>query len=76
MPLRCKFLTRATGCGRYMDDIEKLGRYNILRVLGKGAMGVVYEGLDPNLDRAVALKTIRMQGLTPEALDALLADES
>ena len=48
-------------------DIEKLGRYDIIRVLGKGAMGVVYEGLDPNLDRRVAIKTIRVQSLTPEA---------
>ncbi len=54
-------------CGRYMDDIEKLGRYNIIRVLGRGAMGVVYEGRDPNLDRAVAIKTIRVQSLSPEA---------
>ncbi len=50
-----------------MDDIEKLGRYNIIRLLGKGAMGVVYEGRDPNLDRAVAIKTIRVQSLSPEA---------
>ena len=50
-----------------MDDIEKLGRYNIIRLLGKGAMGVVYEGRDPNLDRAVAIKTIRVQNLSPEA---------
>jgi serine/threonine-protein kinase len=50
-----------------MDDIEQLGRYNIIRVLGKGAMGVVYEGRDPNLDRVVAIKTIRVQSLTPEA---------
>jgi serine/threonine protein kinase len=50
-----------------MGDIEKLGRYDIIRVLGKGAMGVVYEGRDPNLDRVVAIKTIRVQTLTPEA---------
>lgn len=50
-----------------MDDIEQLGRYNIIRVLGKGAMGVVYEGRDPNLDRAVAIKTIRVLSLSPEA---------
>ena len=50
-----------------MGDIEKLGRYDIIRVLGKGAMGVVYEGRDPNLDRVVAIKTIRVQSLTPEA---------
>ena len=50
-----------------MADIEKLGRYDIIRVLGKGAMGVVYEGRDPNLDRVVAIKTIRVQSLTPEA---------
>ncbi len=50
-----------------MADIEKLGRYDIIRVLGKGAMGVVYEGRDPNLDRRVAIKTIRIQSMTPEA---------
>jgi serine/threonine-protein kinase len=50
-----------------MDGIQKLGRYDIIRVLGKGAMGVVYEGRDPNLDRVVAIKTIRVQNLTPEA---------
>lgn len=50
-----------------MADIEKLGRYNIVRVLGKGAMGVVYEGRDPNLDRQVAIKTIRVQSLSADA---------
>ncbi|MFO1263019.1 MAG: serine/threonine-protein kinase [Rhodoferax sp.] len=50
-----------------MADINKLGRYDILRVLGKGAMGVVYVGVDPNLERQVAIKTIRMQTLSPEA---------
>ncbi len=50
-----------------MADIEKLGRYDVVRVLGRGAMGVVYEGRDPNLDRQVAIKTIRVQSLTTEA---------
>jgi serine/threonine-protein kinase len=39
-------------------DIKTLGRYNIERTLGKGAMGVVYEGIDPRLGRRVAIKTI------------------
>ena len=37
----------------------RLGRYEITRELGKGAMGVVYEGLDPNIGRRVAIKTAR-----------------
>jgi serine/threonine protein kinase len=52
---------------RSIVDIEKLGRYDIIRVLGRGAMGVVYEGRDPNLDRQVAIKTIRVQSLSPQA---------
>ena len=44
----------------------KLGRYDVIRVLGKGAMGMVYEARDPNLDRKVAIKTIKVQNLTSE----------
>ncbi len=43
--------------------ISHLGRYDIVRVLGQGAMGVVYEGRDPNLDRRVAIKTVRVVGM-------------
>ncbi len=46
--------------------MKKLGRYDLLRVLGKGAMGLVYEGRDPNLDRRVAIKTIKVENLTAE----------
>nr|WP_277988837.1 serine/threonine-protein kinase [Ramlibacter ginsenosidimutans] len=47
--------------------MKKLGRYEVLRVLGKGAMGVVYEGRDPNLDRRVAIKTVKVENLSEEA---------
>ena len=41
----------------------KLGRYEIQRELGKGAMGIVYEGFDPNIGRRVAIKTARRDTL-------------
>ena len=39
-----------------------LGRFEIVRVLGEGAMGVVYLGEDPHIERPVAIKTIRADG--------------
>ena len=48
-------------------SLKKLGRYDLVRVLGKGAMGIVYEGRDPNLERRVAIKTVKVENLSEEA---------
>ncbi|MGB5103214.1 MAG: serine/threonine-protein kinase [Steroidobacteraceae bacterium] len=40
------------------DTPAKLGRYEILHEIGKGAMGVVYRARDPMINREVALKSI------------------
>jgi len=46
-----------------MPDIDHIGKYEIRRELGRGAMGIVYEGFDPLIERVVALKTIRADQL-------------
>ena len=37
---------------------KTIGRYEVIKTIGKGAMGVVYKARDPLLDRVVAVKTI------------------
>jgi len=49
----------------------RLGRYVVMRELGAGAMGVVVRAYDPELARAVAVKVLRPDRLTPEARERL-----
>ncbi len=51
---------------------KRIGRYEIDRLLGSGAMGFVYLGKDPELDRPVAIKTVRDLKIDPDALATFL----
>lgn len=50
---------------RQAFDEVFLGRYMVQDVIGSGAMGTVFKGLDPKLERPVALKTIRLDKKIP-----------
>src|SRR5438876_146198 len=56
-----------------MTDITRLGKYEIRRELGRGAMGIGYEGYDPLIKRSVALKTIRADQLSGENAETVIA---
>ncbi len=49
-----------------MADPAQLGKYRIDAALGKGAMGIVYKGFDPHIERPVAIKTIRKDLVDPD----------
>jgi serine/threonine-protein kinase len=58
--------TASTGQG-------KLGKYDLRGVLGRGAMGTVYDGWDAAIERRVAIKTVRLADADDEETAEALA---
>jgi CHASE2 domain-containing sensor protein/tRNA A-37 threonylcarbamoyl transferase component Bud32 len=55
-----------------MDNTETkptLGRYEVVKELGRGAMGTVYLGKDPKIHREVAIKTLRYEEIDEDQLE-------
>lgn len=50
---------------------QKEGRFRIIRKIGQGGMGEIYECFDTKLNRIVALKKLRPDRLTPQLLGRL-----
>jgi len=70
--------SRSNASTMILDDgtVEKpmLGRYQLEKELGKGAMGVVYQGKDPKIGRVVAIKTMALaQEFEPDELEEVKA---
>jgi class 3 adenylate cyclase len=49
--------------------LRRIGRYEILNELGRGAMGAVYQARDPQIGRIVAIKVIMVGNQPAEVLD-------
>ncbi len=56
-----------------MTQPERIGKYEIQGVLGRGGMGAVYRGFDPAISRPVAIKTIAKSSLDADELQHMLA---
>ena len=68
---------RSIALGEDLEQGQRIGRYLVLSRLGAGAMGTVYAAYDPELDRKVAIKLVRVRaGRSGESWRARLLREA
>jgi serine/threonine protein kinase len=76
--LKVPALTPASGgvppAAATVTAVDRVAQYRILRRLGEGGMGVVYEAFDERLQRPVALKLLRPDGADPNAVARLIRE--
>lgn len=60
--------------GKPKAFLGKIARYQVARVLGSGAYGVVYQAWDPRLHRWVAIKVPKLAAQSKEAIDDFLRE--
>jgi serine/threonine-protein kinase len=53
----------------YLPVPKQFGRYDVVGLIGEGAMGRVYRGFDPLANRPVAIKTIKREHLSQETTE-------
>ena len=63
---------RAANTGT-MTPAKRIGKYPVIREIGKGAMGTVYEGFDPDTGAKVAIKILRAEHLADSRADSARA---
>ena len=51
---------------------KSIGRFHITEQLGRGGMAIVYKAYDTHLEREVAIKLIRKEAFSPDALERVL----
>jgi serine/threonine-protein kinase len=52
-------------------NLERLGKYEIITAIGKGAAGTVWRARDPVIDRIVAIKTVTLDAHDAEAQEEI-----
>jgi len=56
------------------EVLERIGSYEVLRLIARGGMATVYEGRQPALDRTVALKRLDLRSTDPATVERFIAE--